>query len=138
MKATHKTLDGDKMNGPHPLENSGAPATAPTAQDPTRTDLRLLRSFAEFYPHYLREHGTRACRRLHFVGTTLSIVTVLAAVLMQRAELLLLSPVCGYAFAWIGHFAFEHNKPATFVRPLYSLMGDYVMYRDMWLGKVRL
>ena len=46
--------------------------------------------------------------------------------------------MCGYGFAWIGHFVFEKNKPASFKRPLYSLMGDWVMYRDIWSGKIRL
>jgi hypothetical protein len=44
--------------------------------------------------------------------------------------------LCGYGCAWIGHFGFEKNKPASFKRPLYSFMGDWVMYRDMWRGRV--
>ncbi|MET3512309.1 hypothetical protein ABIC63_000069 [Pseudacidovorax sp. 1753] len=44
----------------------------------------------------------------------------------------------GYGFAWVGHFAFEKNKPASFKRPLYSFMGDWVMYRDIWAGRVKL
>jgi hypothetical protein len=46
--------------------------------------------------------------------------------------------LCGYAFAWIGHFGFEHNKPASFKRPLYSFMGDWVMYKDILTGKIKL
>jgi len=46
--------------------------------------------------------------------------------------------LCGYGFAWVGHFGFEKNKPASFKRPLYSFMGDWVMYRDIWSGKIRL
>jgi hypothetical protein len=36
----------------------------------------------------------------------------------------------GYSFAWIGHFAFENNKPATFIYPSFSLMGDFRMIYD--------
>ena len=43
---------------------------------------------------------------------------------------------CGYGFAWVGHFAFEKNRPASFKRPLYSLMGDWVMYKDIWTGRI--
>jgi hypothetical protein len=47
-------------------------------------------------------------------------------------------PFAGYGFAWIGHFFFEKNRPATFRYPLYSLIGDWVMYGQMWVGKVKL
>jgi hypothetical protein len=40
----------------------------------------------------------------------------------------LVVPFIGYTFAWFGHFLFEHNRPATFIYPSYSLMGDYFMW----------
>ncbi|EJT84084.1 hypothetical protein PPS11_26429 [Pseudomonas putida S11] len=52
--------------------------------------------------------------------------------------LLLALPVFGYGFAWVGHFFFERNRPATFTHPLYSLIGDFVMFRDILLGKISL
>jgi len=94
-------------------------------------------SFGQFYPYYLSEHSDRTCRRLHFVGTSLVIVTALGAVLSGHYALLWLLPLLGYGFAWVGHFYFEKNKPATFQYPFYSLMGDFVMYKDMWTGKIR-
>lgn len=94
-------------------------------------------SFAEFYPFYLAEHRDSSCRRLHFVGTSL-VIALLAYTLASGVWWLLLAvPVAGYAFAWIGHFVFEKNRPATFQHPFYSLLGDFVMYRDMLLGKVQ-
>ena len=94
-------------------------------------------SFAEFYPYYLDEHRDRNCRRLHFVGSLL-VLMVLAGVLMTGAWLWLLAvPVIGYGFAWLGHFLFEKNRPATFKYPLYSLMGDWVMFRDILIGRIR-
>lgn len=94
-------------------------------------------SFREFYPYYLSEHADRTCRRLHFVGTSLVILTAVAALASGRYALLGLLPVVGYGFAWVGHFYFEKNKPATFKYPFYSLAGDFVMYKDMWSGKIR-
>ncbi|MEJ2515370.1 MAG: DUF962 domain-containing protein [Gammaproteobacteria bacterium] len=94
-------------------------------------------SFSEFYPYYLSEHSDRNCRRLHFVGTCLVIGTALWALMSANWAGLLLVPVVGYGFAWIGHFAFEKNRPATFRYPLYSLMGDFVMFRDMLTGRIR-
>ena len=94
-------------------------------------------SFAEFYPYYLEEHSDRSCRRLHFIGTALVILTLMVAVGSDRYALLWLLPVLGYGFAWAGHFFFEKNRPATFTYPLYSLIGDFVMFRDMLVGRIR-
>jgi hypothetical protein len=94
-------------------------------------------SFREFYPYYLSEHADRTCRRLHFVGTSLVILTAIAAFASGHLGLLWLLPVVGYGFAWVGHFYFEKNRPATFKYPFYSLAGDFVMYKDIWVGKIR-
>jgi len=96
-----------------------------------------FRSFAEFYPYYLQEHSNVTCRRLHFLGSLLVLVTGLWALISGRFMWLLLLPVIGYGFAWIGHFVFEKNRPATFRFPLYSLLGDWVMFRDMLTGRIR-
>jgi hypothetical protein len=94
-------------------------------------------SFAEFYPFYLGEHSHPICRRLHFIGSSLVIVVVLWALISGQLRWLWLAPVAGYGFAWVGHIAFEKNRPATFKHPLYSLLGDWVMYGQMWRGKIR-
>ena len=93
-------------------------------------------SFADFYPYYLNEHSDVNCRRLHFIGTWLVVVVALWAVLTQTWAGLLLLPLVGYGFAWVGHFAFEKNRPATFKHPWYSLAGDWVMWKDIMVGKV--
>ena len=99
--------------------------------------VKAMHSFAEFYPFYLGEHRNRTCRRLHFVGSTLGLLCLAYALVTQTWSFLLIGLLCGYAFAWIGHFGFEKNKPASFKRPLYSFMGDWVMYKDIWVGKIR-
>lgn len=93
-------------------------------------------SFAEFYPYYLGEHRNPNCRRLHFAGTTLVLVLLVSAVVLSRPALLWWLAPAGYGFAWIGHYFFEKNRPATFTYPFYSLCGDFVMYRDLWLGRI--
>lgn len=95
-------------------------------------------NFAAFYPFYLAEHSNRSCRRLHFVGSAL-VLGVLLAVLSARLSPLWLAslPLIGYGFAWVGHYFFEHNRPATFSYPLYSFLGDWVMFRDMLIGRIR-
>ncbi len=100
------------------------------------TDTRQFGSFAEFYPYYLSEHQDRTCRRLHFAGSTVALVCLILLVFTGNLWWLLGAAVSGYAFAWVGHFGFEKNRPATFRHPIYSLMGDWVMYRDIWVGKI--
>jgi len=95
-------------------------------------------SFREFYPFYLGEHRDRNCRRMHFAGSTLVLAVIALTVTTGHLAWLWLVPVAGYGFAWVGHFAFEKNRPATFRHPLYSLMGDWVMYWDVLRGKVKL
>jgi hypothetical protein len=109
-----------------------------TTAPESAVDPRRFKSFAEFYPFYLTEHANRTCRRLHFAGSTLSLLCLVALVVTLNPLWLLAGLLVGYGFAWIGHFGFEKNKPASFKRPLYSFMGDWAMYRDIWLGKVKI
>lgn len=99
-------------------------------------NIKRFKSFAEFYPYYLREHNNSTCRRLHFIGTSLVLLILVLALIVGNGWWLIALPVAGYGFAWVGHFFFEKNRPATFQYPFYSLLGDFVMYRDMMLGKV--
>ncbi|MDE2345413.1 MAG: DUF962 domain-containing protein [Gammaproteobacteria bacterium] len=96
-----------------------------------------FRNFQEFYPYYLGEHRNAACRRLHFFGSFLVLLTLVLSVYTQWWWGFILIPLFGYGFAWIGHFFFEHNRPATFSHPFYSLLGDWVMFRDILLGRMR-
>lgn len=96
-----------------------------------------FRSFADFYPFYLSEHMNRTSRRLHFTGTSIAAVLMVTAALTQLWWLLLLGLLQGYAFAWVGHYVFERNRPATFKYPFYSLAGDWRMWWDILIGRMR-
>ena len=93
-------------------------------------------SFTDFYPFYLSEHSNRVSRWLHFTGTSIALVLLVMAFLLPAWWLAALALVQGYAFAWIGHFFFEHNKPATFRYPGFSFMGDWRLWREMVTGKI--
>jgi len=95
-------------------------------------------TFAEFYPFYLSQHSNRTCRRLHFVGTSLALGCIVTAVATGNLWWAAGALLAGYGFAWIGHYFFEHNRPATFDYPLYSLRGDFVMYKDLLAGRIPL
>ena len=100
------------------------------------TESERFRTFADFYPFYLAEHSDARCRAMHYVGSTLVLVILAFALATGRYAALWLLPLVGYGFAWIGHFFFEHNKPATFTYPLYSLIGDWVMLKDFLTGRL--
>jgi hypothetical protein len=85
-------------------------------------------TFAEFYPFYLGEHQNPVCRTLHFIGTSLGLTCFLIFARTGRWQLVVAGLLIGYAFAWLGHFGFEKNKPASFKQPLYSFMGDWKMW----------
>lgn len=95
-------------------------------------------SFREFYPFYLNEHNDATCRTLHFIGSWLVLGVIALAFYHTNWALLWLVPLVGYGFAWVGHFFFEKNKPATFKYPLYSFIGDWVMFKDILTGKISL
>jgi hypothetical protein len=99
---------------------------------------KTYRTFSEFYPFYLSEHANRISRRLHFIGTTIAAVLLVTAFVTQTGWLIAVAIVQAYTFAWIGHFFFEHNRPATFQYPLFSFIGDWRMWWDVLTGKIRL
>ncbi|HLU67609.1 MAG TPA: DUF962 domain-containing protein [Kofleriaceae bacterium] len=91
-------------------------------------------SFDEFWPYYVSQHLDRVNRWLHFAGTSAAIGCLAAAPVFPPA--LLAAPVAGYGMAWIGHFVFERNRPATFGHPLWSLRGDFKMWSLMLRGRM--
>ncbi|WP_223789685.1 DUF962 domain-containing protein [Marinicella meishanensis] len=97
-----------------------------------------FKSFKDFYPYYLQEHSNPICRRLHVIGSALVLLVTAAVLLTQQWVWLWLLPVIGYGFAWVGHFFFEHNRPATFSHPWYSLAGDWVMFWQVITGKIKI
>jgi hypothetical protein len=92
-------------------------------------------TFEEFWPYYLSEHRKPATRALHFAGTA-GVWASLALAVLASPWWLLAAPLVGYGFAWVGHFFVERNRPATFTYPLWSLRGDFRMFRLMLLGRI--
>ncbi|MCA1857764.1 DUF962 domain-containing protein [Massilia oculi] len=93
-------------------------------------------SFAEFYPYYLSQHADRRCRRAHFFGTTAAIAAIALALATRNGWWLLAALVAGYGGAWVGHFFYENNRPASFSRPWLSFRADWLMYWQMLSGKL--
>lgn len=96
-----------------------------------------FKSFADFYPYYLKEHSNIVCRKLHFLGTCGVIALFLLFFFTGTVSVLFFIPLVGYGFAWAGHFIFEKNRPATFKHPLYSLLGDFRMFWEILIGKLK-
>ena len=101
----------------------------------TQSESRIT-NYADFWDFYVAEHSQPLTRYLHFIGTTLGIVLL---VWVLRSGNLIYLPLCfvvGYAFAWFAHFFVEHNKPASFKYPLWSLASDYKMMWFMLTGRM--
>jgi len=95
-----------------------------------------FKTFQEFYPFYLGEHANRTSRRLHVVGTLGALLQIVLAVAQAQPRLLVSALITGYALAWVWHYFFEKNTPATFKYPLYSLRGDFRMAREVLTGRI--
>ena len=95
---------------------------------------KKFKTLKEFYPFYLTEHRNLTSRVLHFIGTGLVVLSVFTGILFHEWRFILATPFLGYGFAWIGHFFFEKNKPATFQYPLFSLASDFLLFWDLLTG----
>jgi hypothetical protein len=93
-------------------------------------------SFREFWPYYLGEHRTRACRVLHFVGVTIAFTLFATAVVVWSPWPALAGYVAGFVFAWLGHFFVEKNRPASWRYPIWSLFADWRMWALMVRGRL--
>ncbi len=95
-------------------------------------------SFKKFYPYYLSEHKLRINKILHIIGSLTSITFIIIIIYIEKYKYIPLSIFFGYGCAWIGHFIFEKNRPATFKYPIYSFLGDWMMLKDVLTGKIKL
>jgi hypothetical protein len=96
-----------------------------------------FKSFNTFYPFYLSQRSNAMSRKLHFVGSWSLLALVVLAFTTGNPWWLFGTPLVGYGFAWIGHFVFEKNKPAAFSYPIYSLLGDWVMFWQLLTRKIK-
>jgi hypothetical protein len=117
-----------------PKTSRSPPGAAPLAAGEVAMERRLER-FEDFWPYYLSRHLDPANQALHFLGTSVALVALVAGLTVAPWWLAVL-PVAGYGPAWVGHFFFEKNKPATFSHPLWSLRGDLRMYGLLWLHRL--
>lgn len=90
-------------------------------------------TYREFWPHYLEAHQDARSRALHYLGTCCGLVLLVLATMRRDWRLAAFAFIPGYGLAWLGHAAFERNRPATFRHPLWSLYSDLRMFA-LWLG----
>lgn len=124
MTDATETLDQTATESPQPAPETGAPARFET--------------FEDFYPFYIGEHANQTSRRLHVIGTGLALACLSQVVMwgvVGGFGWLIAALVCGYGFAWVGHYVFEKNVPATFKYPAWSLRGDVRMFFETVTGK---
>lgn len=96
-----------------------------------------IKEYQDFWYFYLQEHSHPGNRLMHYIGTTGVILLFIYSLYTRNLWFLLLLPVCGYGFAWFGHFFIEKNKPATFTYPFWSLISDFRMYFCFLTGTLK-
>ncbi|MFC4953482.1 DUF962 domain-containing protein [Acinetobacter puyangensis] len=109
----------------------------PVAIDRPRLTMPI-KNYQDFYGFYLTEHHDLKCRRLHFLGSSLGLLALITAVVKKQKRYVGYGLLAGYACAWVGHFVFEKNKPASFKQPLYSFISDWRMYYHIVTGQISL
>lgn len=100
------------------------------------TDRSPIDSYQAFWPYYLSQHRRPLTRALHYLGTSLGMATLIAAVASRELLLAPVAVVVGYGPAWLGHVAIERNRPATFRYPLWSLISDFRMLARWASGRL--
>lgn len=99
--------------------------------------MERIKKYSEFYAFYLTEHSNKTSRILHFIGTLLFFLFLIYIIYSNQWSLWWILPLIGYGFAWVGHFFFEKNKPATFKYPFWSLISDFRLFFELFIGKQR-
>lgn len=113
-------------------------ATHLVEQDQATKPQMPIKNYQEFYKFYLTEHHDLTCRRLHFVGSSIGLLMISKAIQKKQKRYLAYGVLAGYACAWVGHFGFEKNKPASFKQPLYSFISDWRMFAHIVTGQISL
>ena len=126
----------------NPTANKTVESAATDAQSSINANKEMVKANStiqqKFYDFYLDEHQNMACRRLHFAGSSFGLLGLAKSVKNRSPKPLLKGIAAGYACAWVGHFFFEKNKPASFKFPLKSFASDFRMYGDVVRGNLSL
>ncbi len=101
-----------------------------------QSEEKIYQNLEEFYPFYLSQHSNNMTRLLHYIGTLSSLINMIYGLYYLSLNMILFSFVIGYGFAWVGHFFFERNKPATFKYPLMSFICDFIMLFSFLRGRI--
>ncbi len=95
-------------------------------------------TISEYYKYYLTLHQHPKCKLLHFIGQSVTIIFLFWVISNWYWYLLPIVPFVIYPFAWSGHYFFEKNKPAAFHNPVKAKISDWIMFKDILLGRLRI
>ena len=95
-------------------------------------------TISEYYKYYLTLHEHPKCKLLHFIGQLVTIVFSVWVLYNWCWYLIPIIPFIIYPFAWSGHYFFENNEPAAFHNPIKAKISDWIMYKDILLGRLRI
>ncbi len=135
IRTDTQTTAQDSTAAADPRIKSSANHNEPAHKSVIKTEANAQQKFYDFY---LEEHQNMACRRLHFAGSSFGLLGLAKSIKTRSPKPLLKGIAAGYGCAWVGHFFFEKNKPASFKFPLKSFVSDFRMYTDVLRGNLSL
>ena len=93
-------------------------------------------TISEYYKYYLTLHEHPKCKLLHFIGQLVTIVLSVWVLYNWCWYLIPIIPFIIYPFAWSGHYFYEKNTPAAFKSPIKAKISDWIMFKDILIGKL--
>ena len=100
-------------------------------------DAYAVRTFEEFWPHYVRLHTRQETHVLHAVAT-LSCLGLLGAALVTRQPIFALAaPLVDFAIAQASHRLYEENKTTPWKNQVWHTRAELRMLRLVLTGRMR-
>jgi hypothetical protein len=89
--------------------------------------------FSDFYAVYLRQHDHPVNRRLHVLGNAAGVAAVAAGAVSHSWWPVVAAPLLVNAFHWLGHIAFQKNRPGDAGPRFYAAIASWKMAWDFLL-----
>ena len=90
-------------------------------------------SFSSFYPVYLRQHDHPVNRRLHVAGNVVGVAAVAVGAVARSWWPVVAAPLLVNAFHWLGHRAFQKNRPGDAGSLFYAAIASWKMAWDFFV-----
>jgi hypothetical protein len=95
-----------------------------------------VRSFEEFWPHYVRLHTRTETHACHAAGSLACLGLLTAAVVLRQPVLAVVGPLVDYALAQASHRLFESNRTMPWKNQVWHTRAEMRMLRLVLTGRM--